>query len=377
MNLAAATTDLIPAASWREQSRARVGGWLDRLAVHGMSRAFDATLMPDATPLAALRASIEPYVTPELRAEPRRFFAFVDTVAAVPEARLGSSRPIDGGAIVSYALASDYVPFDPGAETYASNAWMPIEHWTHDRPAPATVISVHGFTMGDPAIGATALMAADWFRLGLDVLLVTLPFHGARMPPDARYSGELFASWHVGRLNEAVRQSIYDLRRATAWLRSRSDAAVGVVGLSLGGYLAALFAALDSTLAFVIPIAAPIRLGTFPSTLFAYSRYARRTPPPFTAEELDDAYRAHCPLTYGLAMPRERALVVAGRGDAIVPPEHALALWEHWRRPAIHWFGGSHVTPFRRASVFAAGARHVRRLGIHTNGEGGIHEPRP
>jgi pimeloyl-ACP methyl ester carboxylesterase len=364
----AAAFDTIPAASWREQSRARISSWLDRLAVRGMSRAFDATLMPVATPREALRASIAPYVTPELRADPRRFFAFVDERAAVPAARAEGRRPLAGGAIVSWSLASEYVPFDPSAKPYACNDWMPIEHWTHDRPAPATVVSVHGFTMGDPVIGATALMAADWFRLGLDVMLVTLPFHGARTPPDARYSGELFASWHVGRLNEAVRQSIYDLRRVTAWLRSRSDAAVGVVGMSLGGYLTALLAALDPALAFAIPIAAPVRLGTFPSTLFAYSRYARRTPPPFTMEELDDAYRAHAPLTYPLAIDPDRTLIVAGRGDAIVPPEHALALWEHWRRPAIHWFGGSHVTPFRRAAVFAAGARHVRRLGIPTKG---------
>jgi pimeloyl-ACP methyl ester carboxylesterase len=374
MNVAV-STDLIPAASWREQSRARVGAWLDRLAVRGMSRAFDATLMPEATSRTALRASAEPYLTAALRDEPGRFLAFADD--AVPAMRVERRRPIDGGTILSAALASDYQPFDPNAEDSPTNDWMPIEHWLHDEPAPATVVAVHGFTMGDPVIGAEALMARDWFRLGLDVVLVTLPFHGARTPPQARYSGEIFASWHVGRLNEAVRHSIYDLRRLAAWLRADGHAAVGAVGLSLGGYLTALLAALDPDLAFAIPIAAPVHLGTFPSMLFAHSRYARRTRPPFTVDELAAAYRVHCPLTHPLAIAPERTLVVAGRGDRIVPPEQPLALWEHWRRPSIHWFGGSHVTPFRRAAVFAAGARHVRSLGIPTNEEGGSREPRP
>jgi hypothetical protein len=365
-----AVSDLIPAASWGEQSRARVGAWLDGLAMRGMSRAFDATLMPAATPREVLRASAEPYAAPALRDDPRCFFAFADA-AAVPAARTEGRRRIDGGAIVSGRLASDYEPFDPNAERHPNNDWMPIEHWVHDRAAPATVVAVHGFTMGDPAIGAQALMANDWFRLGLDVVLVTLPFHGARTAPNARYSGEIFASWHVGRLNEAVRHSVYDLRRAATWLRAGGQATIGIVGISLGGYLTALLAALDPGLAFAIPIAAPVHLGTFPSTLFAHSRYARRTPPPFTADELRDAYRAHCPLTHALAIAPERALIVAGRGDRIVPPEQPLALWKHWRRPPIHWFGGSHVTPFRRAAVFAAGARHVRGLGILTNGEGG------
>ena len=51
-------------------------------------------------------------------------------------------------------------------------------------------------------------------------------------------------------------------------------------------------------------------------------------------------------------------------GDRIVPPEQPLTLWKHWGEPAIHWYAGGHVTPFRRFAVFAAGADHVRRLGI-------------
>lgn len=357
--------DTSPSFSWRERSRTRFGGLLDRLAVRAMSFAFDQTLMPSAGELAAVRSSAEPYLSSALADDPRRFFAESDDVGVPDRVRTGTHRKIPGGTIATHELASVYAPFHslPDVERHESNDWIPVEHWVHDRPAPATAIALHGFTMGNPSVDAAVLMVADWFRLGLDVALVTLPFHGTRRPPNARYSGELFASWHVGRLNEAVRQSIHDVQRVAAWLQHERTHDVGVIGMSLGGYLAALLAGLRSDLRFVIPIAAPVRLGSFPSALFASSRYARSGAAPLSPEELDAAYRVHSPLTYPIAVPRERAMIIAGRGDHVVDPEQPLALWRHWRRPPIHWYDGSHVTPFRRPSIFAAGARHLRRTG--------------
>ena len=50
---ASASDDASPSFSWRERSRSRFGGLLDRLAVRAMSFAFDQTLMPSAGELAA------------------------------------------------------------------------------------------------------------------------------------------------------------------------------------------------------------------------------------------------------------------------------------------------------------------------------------
>jgi hypothetical protein len=54
-------------------------------------------------------------------------------------------------------------------------------------------------------------------------------------------------------------------------------------------------------------------------------------------------------------------LIVAGRGDQIVPPDHPHTLWQHWGEPSINWYSGSHLAPFRRGGLFAAIRAHVER----------------
>ncbi len=353
------------ATTWGERSRTRFGNWLDRLALRGMCFAFEESLMP-ADGLSDAHASGLPYRTEDLARTPRRFFACLDEPRPVPTMRTSGRRPIAGGSIVRGSLASGYVPFhtDEGVGSCPENDRIPIEHWRHDGPPAATLVALHGFTMGDPELDAKVLMAPEWFGLGLDVVLVTLPYHGARSPAEARFSGERFAQWHVGRLNESVRQAVYDLHLVLAWLRDATRAPIGTVGVSLGGYVAALAAELDPDLAFVIPVAAPVRLWRLPCSLFARSRYRRRMPPPLSTDDLDAAYRVHSPLTYPLAVPRARVMLVAGRGDCIVPPSDVELLWRHWGRPAIHWYAGGHMTPFRRAAILAAGARHLRGLDV-------------
>jgi hypothetical protein len=65
-----------------------------------------------------------------------------------------------------------------------------------------------------------------------------------------------------------------------------------------------------------------------------------------------------------LRVPKERAFIVAGRGDRVAPPEHPAALWEHWGEPGIHWFSGSHLAPFGRGRIVSAILRHFASVGI-------------
>jgi dipeptidyl aminopeptidase/acylaminoacyl peptidase len=197
------------------------------------------------------------------------------------------------------------------------------------------------------------------------VALLTLPFHGARTPPTARFSGEHFARPDVRTLNDAVRRALYEILLTARWLRDETPGPVGLLGLSLGGYLAATAATLDPELAFVIPIVPPVCFGDLAWRFAARTRAgAVSEHSPLTYDELRIAYRAHSPLTYDLRVPRERVLIIAGRGDRIVPREHPTALWRHWGEPAIHWFSGSHLAPFGRGGIVSAVGGHLSRLAV-------------
>jgi hypothetical protein len=76
------------------------------------------------------------------------------------------------------------------------------------------------------------------------------------------------------------------------------------------------------------------------------------------------SFRIHSPLAHALQVPRERVLIVAGRGDRVVPPEHPNALWRHWGEPNIHWFSGSHLAPFARRRIVRAIVHHLEDLEI-------------
>jgi pimeloyl-ACP methyl ester carboxylesterase len=340
---------------------------LDSAALRGLALVVDSALNPKPEDIPRLRAAAEPYLDPELQRDPRRFFAFLDEPSPRPQMRVTGRRTLDGGTVVTRKFTSNYRPFIATADASCpENETVHVEHWRHaPTPARATILALHGFTMGQPWIDAFLLLAGQWFANGLDVALVTLPFHGARAPRVAGFSGELFASPDPGRLNEAVRQAVHDVRLVSTWLRATTKRPVGLLGLSLGGYVAALMAGLSDEPDFVIPLVAPVCLGDLAWRFFTQSRhYHPEVAPLFTRDELVAAYRIHSPLTHPRRVARERLLIVAGRGDRVVPPGHPHVLSQHWDEAAIHWFSGSHLAPFRRPRIVARVVAHLCSLGI-------------
>lgn len=330
-----------------------------------MQLVVERALIPDPEDVDALRASAGALLAPELQAEPRRFFGFLDDAPHELRIRSRFRRRIEGGTVLDCRIESDYVPF--GARESVPDATpIHVELWQHEPGRPrGTVIALHGFTMGRPRIDAVVLMAHQWFERGLDVALFTLPYHGARTPVHSRFSGEHFAVPDVGRLGDAVREAVYEIRRVLHWRREESGAPVGLLGLSLGGYLAALMGGLCDDLDFVIPIVPPVCIGDLAWRFFERTSHHRRgEAAALSHDELRRAFRIHSPLAHPLRLPRDRALIVAGRGDRIVPPEHPAALWEHWGEPAIHWFSGGHLAPFGRGRVVRTITRHLRSIGV-------------
>jgi pimeloyl-ACP methyl ester carboxylesterase len=355
----------LPAEPWTDSLLTRLGTALDSAVLRAMTLVVDAVLMPKPEEIPAMRAAAQPFLHGELARAPERFFDFLSgplSPLGVVDRRRRETR---GGSIVGREIATAYRPFGETDGAPGGGSRVPIEHWTHQRARRGTVLALHGFSMGQPRIDGIALMASQWFQRGLDVVLMTLPSHGARTPTGARFSGERFAAPNPADLGEAVRQAIYEIRLVSSWLRAETGAPVGLLGLSLGGYLAALMAGLTGDLDFVIPMVPPVCMGDLAFGFFARSRRAASgSALAFSYEELRAIYRVHSPLAHALRLPKERILIIAGRGDRIVPPEHPHALWRHWNEPDIFWFSGSHLAPFRRRRIVDAVVRHLRRLDV-------------
>ncbi len=115
-------------------------------------------------------------------------------------------------------------------------------------------------------------------------------------------------------------------------------------GLSLGGYTAALVAALEAGLHCVvagIPASCFVGLARWnaPGLLL---RAAERIG--FRWDAVEDLLRVVSPLAMPPRVPWRRRFLFAGVADRLAPPEQARDLWVHWERPRVLWYQGSHVS---------------------------------
>ncbi len=281
---------------------------------------------------------------------------------ALEKVELSRGRLRGVGEVEELRFESEYEARDPEVrhvlESQDANrtAWAHL--WRHgDRPRP-TLICLHGYGMGRPAWDAHAWDVARWHHeLGLDLVMPILPFHGPRAP--GRRSGAGFLDAHPLQTNAAFGQAVWELRRLTGWLRQQGAPAIGVHGMSLGGYTAALFASVERGLACVIPSIPVVDLGGLLEADLTRRQREERHAQGFTPELVREAWAPHDILGHDVQVPHEARLIVGARADRICPPEHAQRLWEHWGRPAIHWTPGSHLLPKGRREQREVIARHL------------------
>ena len=257
------------------------------------------------------------------------------------------------------SFTSGYTPHpdEPGAQrwaTYTGNdreyALM-LRHSDDDRrgePRP-WLVCVHGTEMGRAALDMTIFRAWHMHEdLGLNVILPVLPMHGPRskgLPKGAVFPGE-----NVMDDVHGTAQSVWDVRRVIAWIRSQQpDAAIGLNSISLGGYVAALVASLEDDLTCAI-------LGVPPSNLVEllgkHSGLPRDDPRRMTLDLAAPIGRMVSPLSLEPKVPPQGRFIYAGVADRIVHPrQQVMQLWEHWGRPDIGWYPGGHTGFFQAKPV--------------------------
>jgi dienelactone hydrolase len=193
-------------------------------------------------------------------------------------------------------------------------------------------------------------MAARMADRGIAALFVKLPYYGERRPAggNGAMPSKRLVSADIERTMTAMRQAVLDVRRAACWLAAQPNidaTRLGVSGISLGGIVSALAAAVDpaikegafllaggdlSTILWEMPEGAPFRA--------AWVESGR------TKADLKKLTDAFDPLTYAKGLAGKRMLFIAGKVDEVVPPNCTKLLWEAAGKPPITWYDCGHYS---------------------------------
>jgi pimeloyl-ACP methyl ester carboxylesterase len=247
--------------------------------------------------------------------------------------------------------ASDYQAFVPAvAERYArtsENQAAGVRFFASGEKRPVAIL-IHGYMAGSYQVEQRLWPMQRLLRSGYDVALFTLPFHGVRANAARRGAPE-FPGSDPRFSNEGFRQVIQDLRCFVHWLREQGHPEIGVMGMSLGGYTAALLATVEPGLSFCVPVIPLASLADFAREQGELSRA-----PEVQAREhalLERIYRVVSPLDRKSLIVPSRTLVVAAKADRITPVAHARKLAAHFGSQLVSWHGG-HLLQLGRNDAF-------------------------
>lgn len=240
-------------------------------------------------------------------------------------------------------------PDEPGRDRwlgYDANRTAHVRILRHPGGPRPWLLCLHGFQMGDARVDLLAFDQQRYHRaLGLNMAVPVLPLHGVRRV--GRRSGDRFLAGDPLDSLHAEAQAMWDVRRLLGWIRAQGAPAVGVLGLSLGGYQTALLAGLEEELACVI---AGIPLTDIARAVWRHGpslHLLHAEHEGLVRDHVAEVLRPVSPLALDPLVPRERRYIFGGVADRLVPPDQVRDLWEHWERPRIAWYQGAHLT-FRR-----------------------------
>jgi hypothetical protein len=241
-------------------------------------------------------------------------------------------------------------PGEPGRDRWLDHIPNRVVHayvLRHPGPDRPWLVCLHGFGMGRHGGADLRAFRASHLHegLGLNVVLPVLPLHGPRQDPGTEMGEGLMTISLVDTLH-GLAQAASDVRQVIRWVRAGragEPGPIGVYGISLGAYVAALVASLEDGLAAAV--------AGIPATDMA-DLYRRHSPPDVRRRALesgalgprvDRVLSVVSPLVLRPRVARERRYVFAGMGDRMSSADQARRLWEHWDRPTVAWYPGGHI----------------------------------
>lgn len=231
-------------------------------------------------------------------------------------------------------------PDEPGAVRWGRGDTVHGSALRHgDGTEHPWIVLLHGYGMGYAGMDLVGFKANHLHHdLGLNVAIPAMPRHG----PRRHHHEDSLASLDIVQTVHNLTQAVWDVRRLVRWIRGTTGQPVGVMGLSLGGYMTSMVSSLEDV---------DIAIAGIPVVELSMLIHNHAPRPVRRRAERHGLFGAGAhtamglssPLTMDPRVPTDRRFIFAALGDRMTTPEQADVLWEHWGRPPIHWYHGGHI----------------------------------
>lgn len=186
------------------------------------------------------------------------------------------------------------------------------------------------------AEGSHVALCRGLNRFGVSALRLSLPYHDQRMPEELKRADYLVSA-NIGRTIQAIRQSVFDLRRAADWLLMQGYRRVGVVGTSVGSCVSWLAFIHDARLQAGVFNMVSSWFGDVVWRAVTTSHIRQTLETALTAEELREAWLTISPSahTHKLAEVRRPALLISARYDLSFLPDLSRIFFDDCDRHGV------------------------------------------
>ena len=221
------------------------------------------------------------------------------------------------------------------------NNTVHAEYYRPEGKGPFPAVVVLDITGGDQTL--SRVIATHLASNKICGLFVQMAYYGPRRPAGSNLR---LMTPDLKKTTEGVRQTVLDVRRASAWLEARPEVdakQIGVMGTSLGSFVATLSAEMEPRFCRLA-----VLLGGG-GLVDGYWDHPKAVPYRKiyellggTKDKVKALFAPIDPITCAGNLKDRQVLIVAGKRDDIVPPQCAEALWQACGKQKIIWYDCTH-----------------------------------
>jgi dienelactone hydrolase len=221
--------------------------------------------------------------------------------------------------------------------------------WIQQAPgktARTACIFLHGFLGGFLPWESRKFPCRAFAEAGIDVVLPLLPFHGLRAEA-GEHGAPFFPSQDPYVTMEGFRQAIFELDALVQTLKAAGAERIGIVGISLGAYIASLYCTLHTihTLGAITPLV------HFSDAARSYGGLGAGPEADRRVLAVEAVMQHVSPLARQSLVKSEHVFVSGARHDHITPIAHAEALAKHFGTH-VREIPGAHILAIGRSDMF-------------------------